>query len=135
MMSLRMVLLAAVIAALTPAPSWPADAEIVITATGVEPGVFNTVTGHLVNFSKRVDKPVHVEFGWDPQQHHVYQFPATGPIWVIFHRPGTHPYTVHIYGDRATTALHGVVEVAEDPQHPWGVGTCPAVVMGDCVEP
>jgi hypothetical protein len=137
MRSVRIALFAAVVAtlALRPSPSWPADAEIAISATTVEPEVLHTVTGRRVNFMKRVDMPVHVEFGWDPRQHQVYQVPATGPIWVIFNRPGTHPYTVHIYGVRTTTAIHGVVEVVEDPQHPWGVGTCPAVVMGDCLEP
>lgn len=130
-------LLAAVVAVLAqpPSPSWPADAEIVINAASIEPNVFHAVAGKRVNFMRRTDLPVHVEFGWDPKQHQVYQVPATGPIWVIFNRPGTHPYTVHIYGVRTTTALHGVVEVAEDPEHPWGVGTCPAVVMGDCLEP
>ncbi len=45
------------------------------------------------------------------------------------------PDTLHIYGNRTTTALHGIVEVAADPAHPWGVGTCRAVVMEDCIEP
>jgi S1-C subfamily serine protease len=72
------------------------------------------------------------EFGWDPSQHYVYQIPGTGPVWAIFHRPGTHPYVVHVYRDNTVAVLHGVVE---DPQHPWGPGTCGAVVMGDCLEP
>lgn len=43
--------------------------------------------------------------------------------------------TVHIYGVGSATAPPGLVEVAEDPGHPWGLGTCGAVVMGDCIEP
>jgi hypothetical protein len=120
---------------LAPSPSVPAPAEIVIKATEVDPPVFHAMTGQRVDFLKRTGLPVHVEFGWDPRQHQVYQMPATGPIWVIFNRPGTHPYTVHVYEAKTTTSLHGVVEVVEDPQHPWGVGTCAAVVMGACLEP
>jgi hypothetical protein len=116
-------------------PAWPADAEIVIRANAIEPHVFRATMGQRVNFVKRVDLPVHVEFGVDPTQHHVVQIPWTGPIWAVFHRPGTHPYVVHIYADKTTTTLHGIVEVVEDPQHPWAPGTCAAVVMGECIEP
>jgi len=116
-------------------PAWPADEEIVIRANAIEPHVFRATMGQRVNFVKRVDLPVHVEFGVDPSQHHVVQIPGTGPFWAVFHRPGTHPYVVHIYATKTTTTLHGVVEVVEDPQRPWKPGTCAAVVMGDCIEP
>jgi len=116
-------------------PAWPADGEIVIQASAIEPHYFRATMGQRVNFVKRVDLPVHVEFGVDPRQHQIVQIPATGPIWAVFHRPGTHPYVVHIYGAKTTTTLHGVVEVVEDPQHPWASGTCGVVVMGDCIEP
>ena len=112
-----------------------AAGEIVIGAAAVEPHVFHAVTGQRVEFVKRVDAPAHVEFGEDPRQHQVYQLPAIGPIWAIFHRPGTHPYVVHIYRDRGVAVLHGIVEVVDDPEHPWGPGTCGAVVMGECLEP
>jgi hypothetical protein len=132
----RLALVGAAVVATTQAlPAWPADEEIVIRANAIEPHVFRATMGQRVNFAKRVDLPVHVEFGVDPQQHHVVQIPATGPIWAEFHRPGTHPYVVHIYGTKATTTLHGIVEVVEDPQHPRTPGTCPAVVMGECIEP
>jgi hypothetical protein len=116
-------------------PAWPAAEEIVIRANAIEPHVFRATMGQRVNFVKRVDLPVHVEFGVDPTQHHVVQIPWNGPIWAVFHRPGTHPYVVHIYADKATTTLHGIVEVVEDPQRPWAPGTCAAVVMGECIEP
>ena len=114
-------------------PAWSDEREVIIRATVLEPHVLLTVAGQRVNFVKRVDRPVHVEFGEDPGRHHVFQIPGAGPIWVIFHRSGTHPYVVHIY-DGKTTALHGVVEVLESPERPWGPGTCGAVVMEECVE-
>ena len=116
-------------------PAWPADGEIVIRANAIEPHFLRATMGQHVNFVKRVDLPVHVEFGVDPTKHQVVQIPGTGPFWAVFHRPGTHPYVVHIYATKTTTTLHGVVEVVEDPQHPWAPGTCGAVVMGDCIEP
>jgi len=115
--------------------AWPAGEEIAIRANAIEPHVFRATMGQRVNFVKRVDLPVHVEFGVDPSQHHVVQMPWDGPIWAVFHRPGTHPYVVHIYATKTTTTLHGIVEVVEDPQRPWKPGTCAAVVMGDCIEP
>jgi hypothetical protein len=116
-------------------PAWAADGEIVIQANAIEPHVLRATMGQRVNFVKRVDLPVHVEFGVDPTKHQVIQIPGTGPFWAVFHRPGTHPYVVHIYATKTTTTLHGVVEVVEDPQHPWAPGTCGAAVMGDCIEP
>lgn len=115
-------------------PTWSSESEVIIRATALEPHALLTVAGQRVNFVKRVDRPVHVEFGEDPGRHHVFQVPGGGPIWAIFHRPGTHPYVVHIY-DGTTTVLHGVVEVLESPERPWGPGTCGAVVMEECVEP
>jgi len=115
-------------------PAWPAGEEIVIRANAIEPHVFRATMGQRVNFVKRVDLPVHVEFGVDPSQHHVVQIPGTGPFWAVFHRPGTHPYVVHIYADKTTTTLHGIVEVVEDPRRPWAPGTCAAVVMEECIE-
>ena len=126
---------AAVLGLASASPTGAADDEIVIRADAVEPHVFHAVTGQRVNFVKRVDAAAHVEFGVDPGQHQVHQLPATGPIWAIFHRPGTHPYVVHIYGAKTTAVLHGLVEVVENPERPWGPGTCGAVVMGECFEP
>ena len=115
-------------------PAWSADVEVIIRANALEPHVRSATAGQRVSFVKRVDKPVHVEFGGDGKQHQIFQIPGAGPISAIFHRPGTHPYVVHIY-DGKTVVLHGVVEVADDPDHPWGLGRCGAVVEGACIEP
>jgi hypothetical protein len=133
---LTQIALVAMLAALAFAGpvAWSADSEVIIRSTALDPHVLLTVAGRRVNFVRRVDRPVHVEFGEDPGRHHVFQMPAAGAIWAIFHRPGTHPYVVHIY-DGKTTVLHGVVEVVESPERPWGLGTCGAVVMEECVEP
>ena len=83
------------------------------------------MTGHRVNFVKRVDSPFTWSSAWTRAQHQVVQVPGTGPIWAVFHRPGTHPYVVHIYDGKTTTTLHGVVEVVEDPISAHGrSGTC-----------
>jgi hypothetical protein len=130
----------AVAAALTAAPVAsiaPARAggdEIVIRASRTEPAVLHTIAGRRVHFVNRAERPVHVEFGDEPRQHHVVQVPVVGPIWAIFHRPGTHPYVVHVYNSEVVV-LRGLVEVVEDPDRPWGPGTCGTVVMGDCLEP
>ena len=108
--------------------------EVVIRAESVEPSVLRTVTGRRVEFTARVSAPVHVEFGDAPSHHQVYQMPAAAPIWVIFHRPGTHPYTVHIYG-RQTVALEGVVSVTTDETHQWQSGTCDVLVEDNCIVP
>ncbi len=135
----RIILGAATMLALAPIhPVTVAGAspnEIVIHADAVEPHVLRGVTGERVNFVKRVNDPVHVEFGDDVRQHQVFQMPPTGPIYAVFFRPGTHPYDVHIYGPNGTTTLHGVIDVVEDPAHPWKPETCGAVVMEECIEP
>lgn len=76
---------------------------------------------------------MHVEFGDDRRGHHVVQVPITGPIWAVFHRPGTHPYVVHLSGGRRAVA--GTVEVVEDDTHRWDSRTCGGVVMERCIEP
>jgi len=113
-----------------------ADAtQIVITEKAVEPAVLRVSSGVRVDFVNRTQRNVHVEFGADPRQHEVVQIPLTGPIWAVFHRPGTHPYAVHVYGGGRLTTLRGRVEVVDDAQHPWRSLTCGAVVEGNCIEP
>ena len=133
--ALRPAAFAAILAAgVTWASTTLAADQVVIRATALDPHVLSVVAGRRVSFVKRVNKPVHVEFGGDGEQHQIFQVPGTGPISAIFYRPGTHPYVVHIY-DGKTIALHGIVEVVEDPDHPWGLGRCGAVVEGACIEP
>lgn len=108
--------------------------RIVVRETAVTPAWLRVITGVRVDFVNASGRSVHVEFGADGRQHDVIQIPATGPIWAVFHRPGTHPYVVHVYG-RSTVALQGVVEVVEDATHRWDSKTCGAVVMGECLEP
>ena len=124
------------LAAVGTSPAWSADAEVIIRATALDPHVLSVPAGQRVSFVKRVDRPVHVEFGADPKQHQIFQIPGTAPISAIFHRPGTHSYVVHIY-DGKTTVLHGLVEVTENPNHPWELGQCGAVVEESeaCIEP
>ena len=135
----RIILGAATMLAVEPIPpvtvAAAAPNEVVIRSDRLEPHVLRSVTGERVNFVKRVVNPVHVEFGDDIRQHQVFQMPLAGPISAVFYRPGTHPYDVHIYGEQATTTLHGVIEVVEDPAHPWKPETCGAVVMEECIEP
>lgn len=109
-------------------------AEIVITATAIEPEVLHVPTGTRVDFRNRTQRTVHEEFGVDPRQHRVLQLPTTGPIWAIFHRPGTHPYAVHIWNDRLPTTLAGVIELVDDPKNPPKSSTCGVVVEGNCIE-
>lgn len=117
------------------APAAAADKTIVIEATWIVPPVLSTLTGQRVDFVNRTRLTVHVEFGGDGRQHEVFQIPGTGPIWAIFHRPGTHPYVVHVYDGRRTTTLSGVVDVVEDETHKWASQTCGVIVMEECVEP
>ncbi|MEK7387942.1 MAG: hypothetical protein AABZ83_16005, partial [candidate division NC10 bacterium] len=65
---------------------------------------------------------------------HLVQFPADGPIWGIFYRPGTHAYVVHVYDD-STATLAGSVEVVEDPHQKYESPACVATIMGVCIEP
>ena len=129
-------MLLALLAALLALGAGRADAlEIVITATAIEPTVLRAPTGERVDFVNRSQRIVHVELGDDLRQHQVVQIPLTGPIWAVFHRPGTHPYVVHVYGGRRLTTLQGLVEVVYDPEHPWTSTTCGTVVEGNCIEP
>jgi plastocyanin len=106
----------------------------VIEATRVVPNFLETTPGARVDFLNRAQHSVHVEFGADPRQHEVVQVPATGPIWAVFQRPGTHPYVVHVYDGPTTRTLSGVVAVGEDEGHKWDSRTCGLVVMGNCIE-
>ena len=114
-------------------PAGPAT-QIVIESDHLEPRMLETLTGERVDFVNRTGRPVHLQFSGDIRQHEVIQIPVTGPASAVFHRPGTHPYVVHIY-ERQTRALEGVVSVTTDAAHQWQSGTCDVVVEGNFLEP
>ena len=124
-----------ILAMVAPAPT-VADAarRIVIEGDRVSPDILDVLTGERVDFVNRAGVPVHLQLGDNDQEHEVVQIPITGPIRAVFHRPGTHPYIVHVYG-RQTRALAGVVVVTTDETHQWQAGTCDVVVEGNCLEP
>jgi plastocyanin len=114
--------------------AWPADVEIVILPGALEPSRLRIVAGRRVEFVNRANAAVHVEFAGDGREHKMVQVPAAGPTWVIFYRPGTHPYVVHLYGPGAAT-LRGLVDVIEDSREPRTGTTSGTVVLGECIEP
>jgi hypothetical protein len=121
------------LALLTPAHA-RADETVIIEATRLVPPVLTTRSGQRVDFVNRSRRHVHIEFARDGGEHHLVQFPAAGPIWAIFHRPGTHAYVVHVYGARTET-LAGSLEVVEDPHYKYESPECVATIMGVCIEP
>ncbi len=126
--------------ALTPllsiaAATAPSPPQIVITPSAVEPAVLRVMIGERVDFTNRAQRSVHVQFSDAIRAHQVVQIPDTGPIWAVFYRPGTHPYVVHLYQEGVATTLRGLVEVVEDPQHPYPYFICGLVIMEECFEP
>jgi hypothetical protein len=110
-----------------------ADDQILIEATEVRPPVLRTTTAHRVNFVNRSGRYAHVEFVGEATGHYVVSVP--GAIWAIFHRPGRHPYVVHLEG-RPRGELRGVVEAVQDPHETPDPHTCSGLtVMGNCIEP
>ena len=122
-----------VLAVVAPASAW-ADETIVIEATRLVPSVLQATNGQRVTFVNRSQRAAHVEFVRDGGEHQLVQVPVGGPIWAIFHRPGTHAYVVHVYGARTET-LAGSVEVVEDEHHKWVSPSREITVMGVCIEP
>jgi hypothetical protein len=135
MMTRWLAAAAVVLAALAPTPaSTGAPRRVVIDRDRVSPETLEALTGERVDFVNRAGLPVHLQLGDNDREHEVIQIPVTGPIRAVFHRPGTHPYIVHIYG-RQTRALAGVVVVTTDATHQWQAGTCDVVVEDNCLEP
>lgn len=130
----RLLVLAALLVLLTTSAHAAAE-EIVIEATRLVPPVLHTTTGERVTFVNRSGRAAHVEFTRNGGEHHLVQIPASGPIWAIFHRPGTHAYVVHVDHGRRTDTLAGRVEVVEDPLHKYEAPWCEATIMGACIEP
>lgn len=129
----RLVALAVAISTVAPAVAHLEGAkQVIVENDRLEPRTLETLTGQRVNFVNRTGYPVHLQLSGDIRQHQVIQIPATGPVWAIFHIPGTHPYVVHIYG-RETRALDGVISVTADETHQWQSRTCDVVVEGNCI--
>ena len=130
-----LVALAVVAAGLAPmtAGGDPAS-QVIIESDRLDPRTLETLTGERVDFVNRTGRPVHLQFSGELRRHDVVQVPMTGPLWAVFHRPGTHPYVVHIYG-REIRALEGVVSVTTDETHQWQSGTCDVVVEDNCLAP
>jgi hypothetical protein len=110
------------------------QSQVIIESDRLQPKTLDTLTGERVQFINRSGRAVHLQFSGVSRRHDVFQVPVTGPLWAVFHRPGTHPYTVHIYG-RETKALDGVVSVTTDETHRWESGTCDIVVEDNCLAP
>ena len=128
-----LVALAVAVSAVVPiAARVEGAAQVIIESDRLEPRTLETLTGQRVSFVNRTGHPVHLQFIGDLRQHEVIQIPATGPVWAIFHIPGTHPYVVHIY-ERQTRALDGVISVTADETHQWQSRTCDVVVEGNCI--
>jgi hypothetical protein len=110
-----------------------AESEVVIGAQGVDPSVLQVLSDQRVVFVNRSGRSLHIDFVGDAKQHHVFR--VSGTIWAIFHRPGSHPYTVH-FEDPSGGLLRGVIDVKEGSVSESQPPTCPTVtVMGACLEP
>ena len=135
-MSRRLVRVATVgcVALALTAAAARAGESVILDGDGVEPRVLRVATGERVDFVNRTGRAVHVEFAGDAREHQVVQLPSTGPIWAVFHRPGAHPYVVHVYEPKERT-LRGMVEATDDPAGPREPLTCGVTVMDICLEP
>ena len=86
--------------------------EIVVEANGLRPPAAHATLDVPVRFVNRTNGDIHVEFLGDRGEHHVVNVP--GQISAVFHRPGRHPFVVHVGGTGRELA-RGVVDVPEDP--------------------
>ena len=129
----RRAVLAAVALTWLAAPAAGAG-TVVVRRDRVEPPLLRAATGERVTFENRTGRPVHVQFGGDAREHQVVQVPVSGPIWAVFHRPGTHAYVVHV-GDVPERALRGAVEAVEASPPSVEPPECTVSVMDVCIEP
>ena len=81
---------------------------VIVTPGSVEPPVLRTRTGVRVDFENRTGRAIHLQFEGGRGEHDVVQLPATGPFLVVFLRPGTHRYVVHVYETKERGLVGGV---------------------------
>lgn len=63
-----------------------AAGEVVIHASELKSAVLSAAIGERVTFVNHSGRAAHVEFGLDPDRHHVFR--VADEIWAIFHWPG-----------------------------------------------
>ncbi len=107
--------------------------EMIIEATALQPEVLLTEPNQQVRFINRSGHLIHLSLiTKDPERHHVFQVPEA--IWAVFHRPGRHPFEIHLL-DGAFPTLRGAVEVQYDPfGRPDALPCSGITVMGACIE-
>jgi hypothetical protein len=114
-------------------PLTAAGAEVVIEASALTPPVLTVAADDAIVFVNRSGRVVHVDFLGRTGEHHLFQVP--GSIRAIFHRPGRHPYVVHLGRDRREE-LRGAVEVEEPRASRGELPVCRGItVEGNCLEP
>lgn len=123
--------LALAVLAATPAVAGATD-EIIIETTGLRRPLHRTAVERPVTWVNRSGAPAHIEFVGRAGEHRVFQVP--GSIWAVFHRPGLHPYVVHLEG-RRRAELRGTVEVSADDAAVRAL-TCDGITVKEiCIDP
>ncbi|MBI2202318.1 MAG: hypothetical protein HYU41_00420 [Candidatus Rokubacteria bacterium] len=123
--------LALAVLAATPAVAGATD-DIVIEPTGLRRPLHRTAVERPVTWVNRSGVPAHIEFVGRPGEHRVFQVP--GSIWAVFHRPGLHPYVVHLEGSRRAE-LRGSVQVIFD-EGTVRASTCDGITVREvCIDP
>ncbi|MBI4269830.1 MAG: hypothetical protein HY615_05805 [Candidatus Rokubacteria bacterium] len=103
--------------------------DITITTEGLRPRTLSATVDRAVTFLNRAGARVHIEFAND-DGHRLFEIGER--VSAVFHRPGRHPYVVHVGAD---TTLRGVVDVEDDPQAAAGQAICRGVTIKEtCVE-
>lgn len=84
--------------------------DIVVEANGLRPPVAHVQIDTAVRFVNRTQIDIHLEFFGDRGEQHVVNVP--GQISATFHRPGRHPFVVHV-GSTGRELARGVIDVAD----------------------
>ena len=124
---------AGLLALLLLSPPAAGGGEILIETRGLTPPVLRVQAEEAVEFVNRSGRTAHVDFLGPADEHYIVPIP--GRIVAIFHRPGRHPYVVHLE-NRRRSELRGAVDVEEprDPRDEFPV--CGRLtVEGVCLEP